>query len=86
MYQSVSDSTFKALQAIDGPSICNAIEGLNFRPKNQGFMLPEIKSIYLDQSISDEWFMKAKDINGWDLTTVKGTLKFAKDTKDLFED
>ena len=48
MYQSVSESTFKALQAIDGPSICNAIEGLNYRPKNQGFMLPEIKSIFPD--------------------------------------
>lgn len=48
MYQAVSEATLKALQQIDGPSICNAIEGFNYRPKNQGFMLPEIKSIFQD--------------------------------------
>ncbi|MDA0735362.1 MAG: RraA family protein [Chloroflexi bacterium] len=48
MYQTVSEATLKALQGIDGPSICNAIEGFNFRPKNQGFMLPEIRSIFQD--------------------------------------
>ena len=48
MYQTVSEATLKALGRIDGPSICNAIEGFNFRPKNQGFMLPEIRSIFQD--------------------------------------
>ena len=48
MYQAVSEATLKALQGIDGPSICNAIEGFNFRPKNHGFMLPEIRSIFQD--------------------------------------
>ena len=48
MYQTASEATLKALQQIDGPSICNAIEGFNFRPKNQGFMLPEIRSIFQD--------------------------------------
>ncbi len=48
MYQTASEATLKALRQIDGPSICNAIEGFNFRPKNQGFMLPEIRSIFQD--------------------------------------
>ena len=48
MYQTASEATLKALRQIDGPSICNAIEGFNFRPKNQGFMLPEIRSIFPD--------------------------------------
>jgi regulator of RNase E activity RraA len=48
LYQTISSATLKALQQIDGPSICNAIEGFNIRPKNQGFMLPEIKSIFQD--------------------------------------
>jgi 4-hydroxy-4-methyl-2-oxoglutarate aldolase len=48
LYQTVSKETLKALQQIDGPSICNAIEGFNIRPRNQGFMLPEIRSIFQD--------------------------------------
>ena len=48
MYQTASEATLKALRQIDGPSICNAIEGFNFRPKNRGFMLPEIRSIFPD--------------------------------------
>ena len=45
MYQTVDPETIRALSQIDCPSICNAIEGFNVRPKNEGFMLPEIKSI-----------------------------------------
>ncbi len=48
MYQTVSKETIAALRQIDTPSICNAIEGFNVRPKNQGFMLPEIKSVLTD--------------------------------------
>ena len=48
MYQTVSKETIAALRQIDTPSICNAIEGFNVRPKNQGFMLPEIKSALTD--------------------------------------
>lgn len=48
MYQTVSQETVEALKQIDTPSICNAIEGFNVRPKNQGFMLPEIKSVLTD--------------------------------------
>ena len=46
MYQTVSPETIKALSEIDCPSICNAIEGFNVRPKNVGFMLPEIKGVF----------------------------------------
>jgi len=46
MYQTVSKKTLEALKQIDSPSICNAIEGFNVRPKNQGFMLPEIKCAF----------------------------------------
>ncbi len=46
MYKTVSKETIAALAGIDTPSICNAIEGFNVRPKNQGFMLPEIKGIH----------------------------------------
>ncbi len=48
MYQTVSKETIEALKQIDTPSICNAIEGFNVRPKNHGFMLPEIKSALTD--------------------------------------
>ena len=46
MYQSISKETIAALGKIDTPSICNAIEGFNVRPKNAGFMLPEIKGVF----------------------------------------
>ncbi len=48
MYTTLSPATLKALQGIDGPSICNAIEGFNFRPKNEGFMMPEIQTAFRD--------------------------------------
>ena len=48
MYQTVSDATLRALAQIDSPSICNAIEGFNIRPKNAGFMLPEIRTVFRD--------------------------------------
>ena len=48
MYQTISGETLAALQKIDSPSICNAIEGFNCRPKNQGFMMPEIQSVFRD--------------------------------------
>lgn len=48
MYQTANKETIEALSEIDTPSICNAIEGFNVRPKNQGFMLPEIKSVLPD--------------------------------------
>ena len=46
MYQTISKETMAALGKIDSPSICNAIEGFNVRPKNEGFMLPEIKGVF----------------------------------------
>ena len=46
LVSTVSDATLKALSQIDSPSICNAIEGFNVRPKNAGFMLPEIKTVF----------------------------------------
>ncbi len=46
MYQTISKATMEALGKIDTPSICNAIEGFNVRPKNDGFMLPEIKGVF----------------------------------------
>ena len=48
MYQTIGEETLAALRNIDSPSICNAIEGFNFRPKNQGFMMPEIQSVFRD--------------------------------------
>ncbi len=48
MYQTVSNETLEALAKIDAPSICNAIEGFNVRPRNSGFMGPEIKCVYTD--------------------------------------
>ena len=46
MYQTISKATLEAMGKIDTPSICNAIEGFNVRPKNDGFMLPEIKGVF----------------------------------------
>ena len=48
MFQTVSKATLKALGQSDTPSISNAIEGFNVRPRNQGFMLPEIRSVFPD--------------------------------------
>lgn len=48
MYKTISLAALKALEGIDGPSICNAIEGFNFRPKNEGFMMPEIQTAFRD--------------------------------------
>ncbi len=50
MYKTVSQATLKALTGIDSPSISNAVEGFNVRPKNQGFMMPEIKAIFKEFS------------------------------------
>ena len=48
MYKTVNNETIEALKKIDTPSICNAIEGFNIKPKNEGFMLPEIKGVLPD--------------------------------------
>ena len=48
MYQTVSAETMAALGQIDTPSICNAIEAFNVRPRNSGFMGAGIKGIYRD--------------------------------------
>ena len=48
MYQTISKEAIAALAKIDTPSICNAIEGFEFRPRNEGFMLPEVKGIFRD--------------------------------------
>lgn len=50
MYRTVSPETLKALAAIDSPSMCNAIEGFDIRPRNSGFMGPEIKCVFPDFS------------------------------------
>ena len=45
MYRTVKKETIEALKKIDTPSICNAIEGFNVKPKNEGFMMPEIRGV-----------------------------------------
>ncbi len=48
MYQTISEETMAALGKIDTPSICNAIEAFDARPRNAGFMLADIKGIFRD--------------------------------------
>lgn len=48
MYQTISEETMAALGRIDTPSVCNAIELFDARPRNSGFMLGDIKGIYRD--------------------------------------
>ncbi len=48
MYQTISEETMAALGQIDTPSICNAIEALDVRPRNAGFMLAGIQGIFRD--------------------------------------
>ena len=48
MYQTISKEAMAALAKIDTPSICNAIEGFDIRPRNEGFMLPEVKGVFRD--------------------------------------
>ena len=50
MYRTVSPETLNALAQIDSPSMCNAIEGFDIRPRNSGFMGPEIKCVFPDFS------------------------------------
>jgi len=38
--------TFLALQRLDTPTVSNAIETFDVRPRNEGFLRPEIRSIY----------------------------------------
>ncbi len=37
-----------AIKRFDTPTVANAIETFNFRPRNEGFMRPEIRSIFPD--------------------------------------
>ncbi len=48
MYQTISEEALAALGKIDTPSICNAIEGFDLRPRNAGFMLAGIQGIFRD--------------------------------------
>jgi|TARA_Y100000310_G_scaffold253589_2_gene260481 regulator of RNase E activity RraA len=44
----VTPEQLEALRDIPTPAIANAIETFNFKPRNQGFMGPEINSIFPD--------------------------------------
>ncbi len=46
MQQPLSREQIEALRAIDSPTISNAIEPFNVRPRNQGFMTPDIRSVF----------------------------------------
>ncbi len=40
------EDVLEKLRALTSPTVCNAIETFNARPRNQGFMGPEIKCIF----------------------------------------
>lgn len=44
MYKTIDPKILELLTKIDTPSICNAIEGFDVRPRTEGFMAPEIRS------------------------------------------
>ena len=44
MYKTINANTLEALTKIDTPSICNAIEGFDVRPRTEGFMSADIRS------------------------------------------
>ena len=45
---SLSPEQLESLRQIQSCAIANAIETFNIRPRNQGFMSPEIKCIFPD--------------------------------------
>ena len=44
MYKTIDANILEALTKIDTPSICNAIEGFDVRPRTEGFMSADIRS------------------------------------------
>lgn len=47
----ISKDTLRALGKISTPTLSNAIEGFNVRPRNQGFMSPEIRCLFPDLGV-----------------------------------
>jgi len=48
---SISDSELNALKNLDTPTVANAIELFNVRPRNTGFMRPEVRSIFPEMGV-----------------------------------
>lgn len=48
---SLSTTDLEALQKISTPTVSNAVELFNLRPRNEGFMSPEIRSLFPDLGV-----------------------------------
>ena len=46
--QPLNEADLDALRKITSPTVCNAIETLDLRPRSEGFMGPEINCIFPD--------------------------------------
>lgn len=49
--QPISKETLDALRALSTPTVSNAIEVFNLRPRNKGFMSPEIRCLFPDLGV-----------------------------------
>jgi regulator of RNase E activity RraA len=51
MLEQLSQLELNALRTITTPTIANALEVFNIRPRNEGFMTPDIRCIYPDMGV-----------------------------------
>jgi regulator of RNase E activity RraA len=51
MVEQLSQLELNALRTITTPTIANALEVFNIRPRNEGFMTPDIRCIYPDMGV-----------------------------------
>jgi regulator of RNase E activity RraA len=51
MLEQLSQLDLNALRTITTPTIANALEVFNIRPRNEGFMTPDIRCIYPDMGV-----------------------------------
>src|SRR2546422_5184060 len=47
----ISEADLEALRKLSTPTVANAIELFNVRPRNQGFMSPEVRCLFPDLGV-----------------------------------
>jgi len=63
--KTLSTKELNALRSINTPTVSNAIESFNVRPKNEGFMSGEIKCIFPDMGVMVGYACTAVMIASW---------------------
>lgn len=63
--KTLSTKELDALRSISTPTVSNAIELFNVRPKNEGFMSGEIKCIFPDMGVMVGYACTAVMLASW---------------------